>query len=79
MKSKIILSFTMALMLTGCSHMQGEFDCPVGKGISCHSMKTIDHLASQGYFNDRPLPQWKINIDKANKHHHKSAVYIVMN
>jgi len=41
-----------ALALTGCAQMNGQFDCPVGSGVSCRSMKEVDRMASQGLFKD---------------------------
>lgn len=49
-KIKIIGIVVLAPLLTGCAHMNGQFDCPVGSGVSCQSMKTIDKMASQGVF-----------------------------
>lgn len=51
-KAFAITATLSLLSLTACSHMNGQFDCPVGKGVSCQSMKKIDNMASQGYFKD---------------------------
>lgn len=49
----IAITATLTLLsLTACSHMNGQFDCPVGMGVSCQSMKQVDNMASQGYFKD---------------------------
>lgn len=66
-KAFAITATLSLLSLTACSHMNGQFDCPVGKGVSCKSMKEIDNMVNQGYFKDsdsvsdlRKAPSFKI-------------------
>ncbi|NRA89519.1 MAG: hypothetical protein HRU43_00015 [Simkaniaceae bacterium] len=38
----------MALSLGGCSTYQESFDCPVGEGVRCASLSTINKKMDQG-------------------------------
>jgi len=51
-KISISLLLIALLSLSACSHLNGQFDCPVAKGISCQSMSQIDVMANQGYFRE---------------------------
>lgn len=56
------------LSLSACTHMNGQFDCPVGKGVSCQSMKNIDNMVNQGYFKESEIIT-HVNKDIAFKLH----------
>ena len=51
MKNVLILS--AFLSLSGCASMNGQFDCPASKGVSCKSMSEVDAMVSRGYFADK--------------------------
>lgn len=47
-----IFTFLWVALLSGCASMNGQFDCPVGSGVSCKSLKEIDMMVSQGQFSE---------------------------
>lgn len=48
---KILLIFSLAILLSGCAGMNGEFDCNVSSGGKCLPMDQINKMATAGAFN----------------------------
>lgn len=71
-KAISLMTLCAVLSLSACSHMNGQFDCPVGKGVSCKSMKEIDNMASQGYFKESPTSPTVVSLNK-------TAPYVLQN
>lgn len=78
-KATIAMIVLSLLSLTACSHMNGQFDCPVSKGVSCQSMKEIDTMASQGYFNSpsvAPRIGLAISLQRPNTLHQQAPLRV---
>ncbi|EKE01929.1 MAG: conjugative transfer: assembly [uncultured bacterium] len=66
----ILVLFSLSVLtgaLSGCTSMNGKFDCNVGSGGKCAPMNHINQMANYGVFNDSQLQATKTN--KMNKTH----------
>ncbi len=57
MKIKKVLKKTIlisAVCLSGCSTYQESFDCPVGEGIRCASLSTVNKKMDRGEIEITP-------------------------
>lgn len=44
----IKLSVFFALLLTGCSSYNNDFDCPIGSGLKCASLSEVNERIDDG-------------------------------
>jgi outer membrane protein assembly factor BamE (lipoprotein component of BamABCDE complex) len=57
---KKIVAFVSLVLLTACSTYQESFDCPVGEGVRCASMSTINTKMDKNEIQmeiDQPLKE----------------------
>lgn len=45
---KIILSALIATVLSGCAHMNSDFDCPMKNGVRCQSLDEVNAAIDRG-------------------------------
>lgn len=58
---KIILLTSAALALTGCSAMNGDYECPLKNGASCVSLQDMDRSLNE-QINDPVIKKSSFNV-----------------
>lgn len=71
----IIFIFAIVSLLTGCSCLNSNFDCPMKPGIYCESIDQVNARVDAGQFNNcdklkttecEPYPVVNVSFDEGN-------------
>lgn len=91
---KIIISFiAFSILLTGCSNLNSQFDCPMRPGVHCESLDQVNSRVDRGEIayesrlissssvrrHETVLPVWIAPYEDTDGNYHQaSEVYAIV-